>query len=171
MSEVSAVTDATFEEEVLVRGACRHRFLNQWCGPCRQMALIVDEVADFGDKVKFGVDNQPGHGPPYGVRSILTFAWCATARSFHQFAGRAPRPPSRPRWRRSWPEAGASALSSDLHASVLPCCPCGRVGGADVLSRRLSDVWSWPSSGPSPPAGRSSTVNLTPHLSPTSSFP
>jgi thioredoxin 1 len=47
-----------------------------WCGPCKMIAPILDEIAeDYADKikvVKLNIDDNPNTPPKYGIRGIPT---------------------------------------------------------------------------------------------------
>lgn len=71
------VTDATFDEVVLKSDKpVLVDFWAAWCGPCRMLAPIVEELSnDFGDKVivaKVDVDANQEFAAKYGVRNIPT---------------------------------------------------------------------------------------------------
>jgi thioredoxin 1 len=71
------VGDQTFDEEVLkAEGAVLVDFWAEWCGPCKMIAPILDEIADeYVGKVKItklNIDENPATPPKYGIRGIPT---------------------------------------------------------------------------------------------------
>ena len=73
----AAVTDDTFEQEVLGSSVpVLVDFWAPWCGPCRMVAPVVDEIAEqyVGQVkvVKVNTDDNPGVASKYGIRSIPT---------------------------------------------------------------------------------------------------
>ncbi|HEY9845552.1 MAG TPA: thioredoxin [Candidatus Caenarcaniphilales bacterium] len=77
MSSVAPVTDSTFKQEVLESEIpVLVDFWAPWCGPCRMVAPIVDEIAtQFNDQVKVvkvNTDENPTIASEYGIRSIPT---------------------------------------------------------------------------------------------------
>jgi len=71
------ITDANFEQEVLNSSTpVLIDFWAVWCGPCRMIAPIVEELsAEYDGKVKIGkmnVDENRNIPAKYGIRSIPT---------------------------------------------------------------------------------------------------
>ncbi len=71
------ITDESFEADVL--GADKPVLLDywaEWCGPCKMLAPILDEVAsEYSNKLtvaKLDIDNNPNTPPKYNVRGIPT---------------------------------------------------------------------------------------------------
>ena len=70
-------TDDTFETEVVNSdGPVLVDYWADWCGPCKMIAPILDEIADeYADRVKIAklnIDENPATPPKYGIRGIPT---------------------------------------------------------------------------------------------------
>ena len=77
MSLVLNITDDNFETEVLKSEIpVLIDFWAEWCGPCKVLGPVIDDVApDFDGKVKFtkiNIDETPATAPKYGIRGIPT---------------------------------------------------------------------------------------------------
>jgi thioredoxin 1 len=70
-------SDSAFDADVLQNSkAVLLDFWAEWCGPCKMIAPLLDEVADtYEDKlsvVKLNVDENPNTAQKFGIRSIPT---------------------------------------------------------------------------------------------------
>ena len=73
---VTEFTDENFDAEVLQSdGPVLVDFWAPWCGPCRQIAPMIDELARDNPGIKIGkvnIDDNPQAAQRYGVSSIPT---------------------------------------------------------------------------------------------------
>ena len=75
--KIVELSDGTFEQEVLKSDVpVLVDYWAEWCGPCKMIAPVLEEVADDYDgklKVaKLNIDDNPDTPPAYGIRGIPT---------------------------------------------------------------------------------------------------
>lgn len=96
MSKALKFSDDSFEEDVLSSDKpVLVDFWAEWCGPCRMVGPIVEELADeYEGKAKIGkvdVDNNPEISAKYGIRSIPSLLIFKNGEVVDQIVGAVPK--------------------------------------------------------------------------------
>lgn len=93
---VSEIGDSSFDSEILKSGVpCLVDFWAPWCGPCKSIAPVLEELAaEYSGKIKFckmNVDDNPQTPTQYNVKGIPNLVFFKGGRVVEQIVGAVPK--------------------------------------------------------------------------------
>ena len=96
VAETIHLTEQNFDEAlVATRGLVMVDFGAEWCGPCRAIAPVLEELADASEgrvtPMKVNVDENPGLAARFAIRSIPTIVFFKEGAVVDRVVGAAPK--------------------------------------------------------------------------------
>lgn len=92
---VSVINQENFEQEVSGKeGLVVLDFYADWCGPCKQLGPVIDQLAGEYTNVKFGkvnIDNAPELAKKFGVRNIPNLVFIKNGEQIDRSIGNVPK--------------------------------------------------------------------------------